>query len=94
MERGGPLGTVYGDLICAYDFGSFFALQSEESLRKFHVTGHYDITDNLETYFEFAANDSEFDRKNSLNPNALNLTIAPTHPGNIEDAYRLSLIHI
>ena len=94
MERGGPLGTVYGNLICAYDFGSFFALQSEESLRKFHVSGHYDITDNLETYFEFAANDAEFDRLNSLNPNALNLTINEDHPGNIEDAYRRGIVPI
>ena len=94
LERGGPLGTVYGNLICAYDFGSFFALQSEESLRKFHVSGHYDITDNLETYFEFAANDAEFDRLNSLNPNALNLTINEDHPGNIEDAYRRGIVPI
>ena len=88
VEEGGPLGTVFGDLICVYDFGSFFALQAEESLRKIHVAGHYDLTDSLETYFEFASNESEFDRKNSLNPNALNLTIGTSHFGNIEDARR------
>ncbi|MEM9622277.1 MAG: TonB-dependent receptor plug domain-containing protein, partial [Pseudomonadota bacterium] len=96
VEEGGPLGLVGPD-ICAYDFGSFFALQAEESLRKFHVTGHYDVSDNFEAYFEFAASDSEFDRQNSLNPNALNLTIdgqiaaagqPAQHFGNIEDAFR------
>lgn len=88
VEEGGPLGTVFGDLICAYDFGSFFALQAEESLRKIHVSGDYDITDSLQAYFQFASNESEFDRKNSLNPNALNLIIGTDHLGNIEDARR------
>ena len=91
LEQGGPLGIFPAagtDLICAYDFGSFFALQAEESLRKIHVTGHYDLSDNVETYFEFAANDSEFDRLNSLNPNAPILTVPVTSFGNIEDAFR------
>ncbi|MEM7079167.1 MAG: TonB-dependent receptor [Pseudomonadota bacterium] len=86
--EGGTLGPVFGNLICAYDFGSFFSMQAEESLRKFNVAGHYDLTDSLETYFEFAANDAEFDRFNSLNPNALNLVIGTNHLGNIEDAFR------
>lgn len=92
---GGPLGLV-GPNICAYDFASFFALQAEERLSKFHVTGDYAVADPFRVYFEFAANLSEFDRLNSLNPNALNLTIdrqildgeAPRHFGNIEDAAR------
>ena len=85
--EGGTLGPV-GPNVCAYDFGSFFSMQAEESLRKFHVTGHYDITDSVEAYFEFAANDSEFDRFNSLNPNAPALIIPKDHPGNVEDAWR------
>ncbi|MCZ6854208.1 MAG: TonB-dependent receptor, partial [Gammaproteobacteria bacterium] len=88
LEEGGPLGTAFGDLLCAYDFGSFFLLQAEESLRKMHTTGHYDLTDTFSAYFEFAANDSEFDRLNSLNPNAPILTIGTSHFGNIEDAFR------
>ena len=88
LERGGPIGPVLGNNICAYDFGSFFALQASEQLTKFHVTGNYDFTDTFEAYFEFAANDSEFDRLNSLNPNAPSLPIAATHPGAIEDAFR------
>lgn len=93
--EGGTLGLI-GPNICAYDFGSFFALQAEENLNKFHVTGNYDVTEQLEVYFEFAGNDSEFFRDNSLNPNALNLTIdqgildgnPAAHFGNIEDAFR------
>jgi len=91
LEQGGPVGTFgFGseNERCAYDFGSFFALQAEEQLRKIHVTGHYDISESFEAYFEFAANDSEFDRLNSLNPNAPALTIPIDHPGNIEDARR------
>lgn len=93
--EGGSLGLVGGN-ICAYDFGSFFALQAEENLDKFHITGHYDVSENFEAYFEFGAADSEFLRDNSLNPNALNLTIdgqilngdPAMHFGNIEDAFR------
>ena len=48
VEEGGALGPVFGNNICAYDFGSFFALQAEESLRNTHVTGDYDVTDTLE----------------------------------------------
>ena len=88
LEEGGPIGPVLGNNVCAYDFGSFFALQASEQLTKFHITGHYDVTDNFEAYFEFAANDSEFDRLNSLNPNAPSLPIAATHFGAIEDAFR------
>ncbi len=97
LEEGGPLGTFPAagtDVLCAYDFGSFFALQAEESLRKIHVTGQYDVTDSFEAYFEFAANDSEFDRLNSLNPNAPILTIPVTHFGNIEDADRRGVVPI
>ena len=88
LEQGGPLGLVFGNNICAYDFGSFFALQAEESLRNSHITGDYDVTNDFEMYFEFANNISRFDRLNSLNPNAPILTIGTNHFGNIEDAFR------
>ena len=88
LEAGGALGPVFGNLICAYDFGSFFALQAEESLRNTHVTGDYDFADTFEVYFEFANTTSRFDRLNSLNPNAPILTIGVDHFGNIEDAFR------
>ncbi len=94
QEQGGPLGPVFGNNICAYDFGSFFSLQAEESLRKVHVTGDYDISETLQAYFEFAGNDSEFDRLNSLNPNAPILTIGTNHFGNIEDAFRRGIVPI
>ncbi len=86
----GPIPVFFGALnsACVYDYGSFFSLQGEEELSKFFVTGHYDVTDELEVYLEFANNDSEFHRLNSLNPNAPTLPIATTHPGNIEDAFR------
>lgn len=100
LERGGALGNLFNR--CVYDYGSFFSIQAEESLRKMHVDGHYDFNDNVEMYFQFAANYSEFDRLNSLNPNAPALTI-PTeveyidadgniataqNPGSQEDAWR------
>ena len=99
-ERGGALGNLFNR--CVYDYGSFFSIQAEESMRKFMVEGHYDVTDNLEVTFEFAHNEAEFDRLNSLNPNAPALTI-PTqvpyldangnqafapNPGSVEDAFR------
>ncbi len=95
-ERGGGAIGLVGPNICAYDFGSFFALQAEEQLRKIHTTGNYDLTDTFEVYFEFGSSYSQFNRDNSLNPNALNLTIdsqildggAAAHFGNIEDAAR------
>jgi iron complex outermembrane receptor protein len=100
LEQGGALGNIFNR--CVYDFGSFFSIQAEESLRKMHVDGHYDVTDDFNVYFEAAANDSEFNRLNSLNPNAPALTI-PTdvqyidaagmvqtapNPGSHEDAFR------
>jgi iron complex outermembrane recepter protein len=91
LERGGALGNLFNR--CVYDYGSFFSIQAEESLRKMHVDGHYEFTDDLEAYFEFAANDSEFNRLNSLNPNAPALTIPTSvrgqpNPGSVEDAFR------
>ena len=88
LEQGGALGPVFGNLLCAYDFGSFFALQAEESLRNNHVTGDYQVNNDFELYFEFANNISRFDRLNSLNPNAPILTVGVEHLGNIEDAFR------
>lgn len=100
VERGGAIANFANR--CVYDYGSFFSIQAEEKLRKMHVDGHYEITDDLEMYFEFAANDSEFNRLNSLNPNAPALTIpfevdyidsngvvqTAQNPGSIEDAWR------
>ena len=87
---------------CVYDYGSFFSIQAAEKLQNMFVAGHYDVTDTLTATFEFASNSSEFNRLNSLNPNAPALTI-PTgtsyidangdvqfapNPGSVEDAYR------
>ncbi|MEQ9451677.1 MAG: TonB-dependent receptor [Pseudomonadales bacterium] len=98
--RGGALGNIFNR--CVYDYASFFAIQAEEGLRNMFVEGHYDLTDQLEAKFEFAATQSEFNRLNSLNPNAPALTI-PTgttylddmgmavtvaNPGSVEDAFR------
>ena len=88
QEQGGPLGALYGGALCAYDFGSFFPLQGEESHRQFHVQGHYDLREDFEIYYEFAHSGSEFARTNSLNPNALALPIPTNHLGLIEDAAR------
>ena len=100
LEQGGPLGNLFNR--CIYDFGSFFSIQAAEQLRKLHVSGYYDLTDQIELNFEMALNESEFDRLNSLNPNAPALTI-PTgteyidaggnvafapNPGSVEDAFR------
>ncbi|MGK0258969.1 MAG: iron complex outermembrane receptor protein [Candidatus Azotimanducaceae bacterium] len=104
--NGGSLGNLFNR--CVYDYGSFFAIQAEEGLRNMFVEGHYDITDNLEARFEFASNASEFNRLNSLNPNAPALTI-PTqteyldglgatqialNPGSQEDAFRRGIVPI
>ena len=100
VERGGAIANFLNR--CVYDYGSFFSIQSAEQLRKIHVDGHYDLSDDMEMYFEFASNVGEFDRLNSLNPNAPALTI-PTevtytdgdgvlqtvpNPGSVEDAFR------
>ncbi len=98
--NGGALGNFANR--CVYDYGSFFSIQAEEKLRNLFVEGHYDISDTLTANFEFASNSSEFNRLNSLNPNAPALTI-PTgtsyidstgtiqfapNPGSVEDAFR------
>ena len=92
VGEGGPLGALYGGVLCAYDFGSFFPLQGEESSRQFHVQGHYDLDDSIELYYEFAHSGSEFGRTNSLNPNALSLPIPTNHLGLIEDASRRGIV--
>ncbi len=71
--NGGALGNLFNR--CVYDYGSFFSIQSEEQLRNFFIEGHYDINSDLTARFELASNSSEFDRLNSLNPNAPALTI-------------------
>ena len=98
--NGGALGNLFNR--CVYDYASFFSIQAKEQLRNFFVEGHYDINDSLTANFEFASNTSEFDRLNSLNPNAPALPI-PTgtdyldaggnaafapNPGSVEDAFR------
>jgi iron complex outermembrane receptor protein len=99
--NGGALGNLFNR--CVYDYGSFFSIQAAEQLRNFFVEGHYDITDQLTANFEFASNSSEFDRLNSLNPNApalpiptsvdyidqgTGLTATALNPGLQEDAFR------
>lgn len=100
--QGGALGTAFGNNLCLYDYASFFAIQAEESLRNLFVEGHYDISDQLTARFEYAATSSEFNRLNSLNPNAPALTIptetqfidsagaiqSAANPGSVEDAFR------
>jgi iron complex outermembrane receptor protein len=97
LERGGALGTFANR--CVYDYGSFFAIQSEESLRKMFIQGDYALTDSVRTYFELASNESEFDRLNSLNPNAPALEIPTSvrgqpNPGSVEDAFRRGIVPI
>ena len=62
VERGGAIANFLNR--CVYDYGSFFSIQSAEQLRKIHVDGHYDLSDDMEMYFEFASNVGEFDRLN------------------------------
>ena len=83
-----PIGgsANYFNALCTYDFGPFFPLQGDESTRQMFMTGHYDLTDKVELYFEMGANGAEFFRFNSLNPNAVSLTIPTHHLGLIEDA--------
>jgi iron complex outermembrane receptor protein len=101
LEQAGPLGTL-GPNLCIYDYGPFFAIQAEEKLRKLYTRGYYDLTDQVEFYFELASNESEFNRLNSLNPNAPALPIpdevayldsdgvtqTALNPGSQEDAFR------
>jgi iron complex outermembrane receptor protein len=94
LERSGPIGVFPGGNICVYDYASFFALQGEESLRKMYTYGHWDITDDVEFFAEFATNDSDFNRQNSLNPNSPTLTIPVTNLGSIEDAFRRGIVPI
>ena len=83
-----PIGgsANYFNALCTYDFGPFFPLQGDEATRQMFMTGHYDLTDKVELYFEMGANGAEFFRFNSLNPNAVSLTIPTHHLGLIEDA--------
>ena len=76
----------YFNALCAYDFGPFFQLIGDERSRQMFMTGHYELTDSTEVYFEFGANGNDFYRTNSLNPNALSLIIPVTHFGLLADA--------
>lgn len=82
----------YFNALCAYDFGTFFPLQGRSSTRQMFMTGHYDLTDNVELYFEMGANGGEFFRYNSLNPNAVALKIPTHHLGLIEDAANRGIV--
>jgi iron complex outermembrane receptor protein len=102
LEQAGPLGPLFANNLCIYDYGPFFAIQAAEKLRKLYVVGDYQFTDRVQFYFELAANESEFNRQNSLNPNAPALPIptevqyfdesgnpqAALNPGSQEDAFR------
>jgi iron complex outermembrane receptor protein len=85
-------GTFYGNAICAYDFGPFFPLQGRSSTRQMFMTGHYDLTDKVELYFEMGSNGGDFFRYNSLNPNAQALAIPTHHLGLIEDAANRGIV--
>lgn len=104
--NGGALGNILNR--CVYDYASFFAMQAEEGLRNIFVEGNYELSDQLEAKFEYASTQSEFNRLNSLNPNAPALTI-PTateyidengviqvapNPGSVEDAFRRGILPI
>jgi iron complex outermembrane receptor protein len=82
----------YFNALCAYDFGPYFPLQGRSSTRQMFMTGHYDLTDNVELYFEMGANGGEFFRYNSLNPNAVALKIPTHHLGLIEDAANRGIV--
>jgi len=56
------------------------------------MTGHYDLTDKVELYFEMGANGGDFFRYNSLNPNAQALAIPTHHLGLIEDAANRGIV--
>ncbi|MEO1081951.1 MAG: TonB-dependent receptor [Pseudomonadota bacterium] len=102
LEQAGTLGTAFGNNLCIYDYGPFFVIQAQEELRKMYTRGDWNFTDQIRTYFEFASNEQDFERLNSLNPNAPALPI-PTqvnylddmgniqtslNPGSQEDAFR------
>lgn len=102
LEQAGPLGPLFGNNLCIYDYGPFFSIQGKEKLRKIYTAGDYELTDQFRVYFELAANESEFNRLNSLNPNAPALPIpaevpyfddmgvpqVSLNPGSQEDAFR------
>jgi len=92
LDDVGGSGLYANGVLCAYDFGPFFPLQGDESTRQMFLTGHYDLTDNVELYFEAGSNGSEFFRYNSLNPNAVSLTIPTHHLGLIEDASNRGIV--
>ena len=92
LDEVGGSGLYANGALCAYDFGPFFPLQGDESTRQMFMTGHYDLTDNVELYFEAGSNGSEFFRYNSLNPNAVSLTIPTHHLGLIEDASNRGIV--
>ena len=92
LDSVGGSGLYANGVLCAYDFGPFFPLQGDEGSRQMFLTGHYDLTDKVELYFEAGSNGSEFFRYNSLNPNAVSLTIPTHHLGLIEDASNRGIV--
>ena len=50
------------------------------------------LDDDIEVYYEFAGNGTEFARTNSLNPNAPALEIPILNPGLMEDAWRRGIV--
>jgi outer membrane receptor protein involved in Fe transport len=92
LDNVGGSGLYANGVLCAYDFGPFFPLQGDESSRQMFLTGHYDLTDNIELYMEAGSNGSEFFRYNSLNPNAVSLTIPTSNLGLIQDAANRGIV--
>ena len=89
---GGTLGAVpsggIDNQICAIDYGNFFSIQEGETLQKFYSTGYFDITDDVEIYFEGGYAEQQYFRPNSLAPQTRAPVIPVHHFGLIEDASR------
>ena len=89
---GGTLGAVpsggIDNQICAIDYGNFFSIQEGETLQKFYATGYYDLSDDVEIYFEGGYAEQQYFRPNSLAPQTRAPAIPTHHFGLIEDARR------
>ncbi len=89
---GGTLGAVPSggieNQICAIDYGNFFSIQEGEALQKFYATGYFDVSDDVEVYFEGGYAEQEYYRPNSLAPQTRAPQIPTHHFGLIEDARR------
>ncbi len=76
---------------CIYDFSPMFNLVGAENRFLSLLTGHYDITDSVETYVEIGFTDQEFNSGQSLYPLVRFPTIPVDNPGLINDFERRSM---